>query len=179
MERIAAEITDGAQRFAFILAHHALRRVFHHHQTMAMGNIHDGIHLAGHTGVVHHHQHLGLIGDGCLDLGLVNIHRIGADVHKHQLGTGQHRRGGRAGKSIAGQDHFVPGLQPAEQHCHIQRRGAAGGQQHLLGSKPLFHPSITFFRKGTVAADFMRIDGLFDIVDLVPDTRRNIKRNHG
>ena len=143
-----------------------------------MGNVHDGIHLAGNTGVVHGNDDLGFVGDGFLDLGLVNVHGIGADVHKDQSGTGQHCRRGRAGEGIAGQNDLIPGLQVAQQHGHVQGGGTAGGQQHFLGVEALLQPGVALFGKGTVTADLVGVDGLFHIVQFIPDARGNVKRNH-
>ena len=59
--------------------------ILDHHQVVAAGNVHDGVHLTGDTGVVHGDDDPRLIGDGLLDLRLVDVHRIGADVHKDEL----------------------------------------------------------------------------------------------
>ena len=179
MERVAAKVANGAQRFALVTAHDALGRILDHHQVVAAGDVHDGVHLAGHTGVVHGDDDLGLVGDGGFDLGLVDVHRVGAHIHKHQLGPGQHGSGGGAGEGEAGQDDLVTGVNIAQQHGHIQSGGAAGGQQHFLGVEAFFHPAVAHLGKGTVAADLMGIDGLFDIFQLVPNAGGHIKRDHG
>ena len=83
VEGVASEIADGAQRPALVGAHHALGRILHHHQAVPAGKVHDGVHLAGHTRIVHHHDHLGALGDGRLDLGLINVHGVRAHIHKH------------------------------------------------------------------------------------------------
>ena len=86
MERVAAKITDGAQRLAFITGHHALGGIFHHLQVMAARNLHDGIHIAGHTGIVHHADDFCFFGNGGFNFCFVNVHGVRADIHKHQLG---------------------------------------------------------------------------------------------
>ena len=146
---------------------------------MAAGNVHDGVHLAGDTGVVHGHNDLGLVGDGGFDLGFINVHRIGADIDKHQLGPGQHGSGGGAGEGEAGQNDLVTRVNIAQQHGHIQSGGAAGGQQYFLGVEAFLNPRIALLGKGTVAADLMGVDGLFDIFQLVPNAGGHIKRDHG
>ena len=86
MERVAAKITDGAQCPALIAGHHALGGIFHHLQVMAARNLHDGIHIAGHTGIVHHADNFGFFGNGGFNFCFVNVHGVRADIHKHQLG---------------------------------------------------------------------------------------------
>ena len=179
VERVAAKIANGTQCLALVAAHHALGGILDHHQVVAAGNVHDGVHLAGDTGVVHGHNDLGLVGDGGFDLGLVDVHRVGAHIHKHQLGPGQHGSGGGAGEGEAGQDDLVTRVNIAQQHGHIQSGGAAGGQQHLLGVEAFLNPRIALLGKGTVTADLMGVDGLFDIFQLVPNAGGHIKRDHG
>ena len=171
MERVAAEITNRTQRTALVSAHHALRRVLHHHQAVAAGNIHDGVHLAGHAGIMHRHDDLGAVCDGGFNLALVNVHGVGTNIHKHKCCTCQYESVGRTGKRVAGQDHLVAGLDVTQQCSHVQRGRTAGGQKHLLGMKAFFHPSVAFFRKLSVSADFMGIHCLLDVCKLVPHTR--------
>ena len=145
---------------------------------MAAGDVHDGVHLAGDARIMHDHDDLRAVGDGRFDLAFVDVHGIGADVHEHQLRPRQHSGRGGAGERIAGQDHLVPRFQVAQQHSHIQRRGAAGGQQDLLRVEAFLQPGVAFFGKGPVAADLMRVDGLFDIVQFIPDAGGHIERDH-
>ena len=178
VEGVAAEITDGAQCLALVAAHNALRRVLDDLEVMAAGNVHDGVHLTGDTGVVHGDDDPRLIGDGLLDLRLVDVHRVGADVHKDELRPGQHSGGGGAGEGVAGQNDLVTGVNIAQQHGHVQRRSAAGGQQDLLGVEALLQPGVALLGKGAVAADFVRVDGLLDVVELVAHAGRYVKRDH-
>ena len=178
MEGVAAEITDGAKRTALVAAHDALRRILHDLEAMAVRDLHDRVHLAGNTGVVHRHDGLCPVGDGLFDLRLINVHRVGADVHKHQPGPRQHGRGCRAGEGIAGQNDLIAGLQVTQQHGHIQRRGAAGGQQHLLGMEALLQPCVALLGKGTVTADLVGCNGLLYIFDFFTHAGGHIKRDH-
>ena len=178
MEGVAAKVTDGAQGLALIAAHDALGRVLHHQKAVAAGNVHNGVHLTGHTGVVHDADDSGPVRNGGLDFGLVNVHGVRPDVNKHQLCPGQHEGVGGAGKGEAGQNDLVSGLKPAKQGGHIQRGGAAGGQQHLPGLKAFFHPGVAFFRKLTVAADFAAGNGLLHIFQLIAGAGRYVERDH-
>ena len=150
MERVAAKIANGTQCLALVAAHHALGRILDHHQVVAAGDVHDGVHLAGDTGVVHGHNDLGLVGDGGFDLGFINVHRVGTHIHKHQPSSRQH-----------------------------SRRGAAGGQQYFLGVEAFLNPRIALLGERTITADFMGINRLFDILQFIPDTGGHIKRDHG
>ena len=178
VEGVAAEITDGAQRLALVAAHNALGRILDDLEVMAAGNVHDGVHLAGDTGVVDGHDNLGLVGDGLLDFLLVNVHRVGAHVHKDELGPGQHGGSSGAGEGEAGQNDLVAGLDVAQQHGHVQRSGATGGQQHLLGVETLFQPGIALFGESAVAADLVRVDRLFDIFEFIAHAGGHVKRDH-
>ena len=178
MERVAAKIANGTQCLALVAAHHALGGILDHHQVVAAGNVHDGVHLAGDTGVVDGHDNLGLVGDGLLDFLLVNVHRVGAHVHKDELGPGQHGGSGGAGEGEAGENDLVAGLDVAQQHGHVQRSGAAGSQQHLLGVETLFQPGIALFGESAVAADLVRVDRLFDIFEFIAHAGGHVKRDH-
>ena len=179
MERVAAKVANGAQRFSLVAAHDTLGRILDHHQVVAAGDVHDGVHLAGDTGVVHGHNDLGLVGDGGFDLGFINVHRVGTHIHKHQLSPGQHGSGGGAGEGEAGQDDLVTGVNIAQQHGHIQSGGAAGGQQYLLGVEAFLNPRIALLGKRTITADLMGINRLFDILQFIPNAGGHIKRDHG
>ena len=72
----------------------------------------------------------------------------------------------------------MTGVNIAQQHSHVQRRSAAGGQQDLLGVEALLQPGVALLGKGAVAADFMRVDGLLDVVELVAHAGRYVKRDH-
>ena len=179
MEGVAAEVADGAQSLALVAAHDALGRVLHHQQAVAAGNVHNGVHLAGHTGVVHGADDPGPVRNSGFDLSLVNVHGVGPDVNENQLCPGQHEGVGGAGEGVAGQDDLIPGRKPTEQGGHIQRGGAAGGQQHFLGPEALFHPGVAFFGELAVAADFAAGDGLLHISQLIAGAGRYVERNHG
>ena len=178
MEGVAAKVADGPQRPSLVRAHNRLRGVLHHQQPVPPGDVHHGVHLTGHPGVVHHGDDAGAVRNGRLDLCLVDVHRVGADIHEHQLCPGQYRGGRRAGEGKAGEDHLVPRPQAAQEEGHIQRRGPAGGQKDLLGGKALLQPGVALFGKGTVAADLTAADRLRDIALLSSAVRSPIKKNH-
>ena len=178
MKGIAPKIPDSAQRTALVGTHHTVGGILHHLEAVTAGNLHNGIHLTGHARVVHNNDCFGAVSDGRLNLALINIHRVGADIHKDQPRTHQHSGGRRTGEGVAGQNHLVTGLKPAQQHGHIQRRGAARRQQNLLCAETFLHPCVALFGKRAVSADFVRCDCLFDVANLIPGTGRDIKLNH-
>ena len=72
----------------------------------------------------------------------------------------------------------VPLLETAENGRHLEGSGSAGRQQDLLCAEALFQISVAFFGELTVAADFVRVDGLFHIIKFSPDKGRDVERNH-
>ena len=177
MEAVAAHIANGTQGTAFIAAHNSLGGILHHLQMMAAGNVHDGVHFAGHTGVVNHADAGGLVCDSCLDLGLVNIHGVGTDIHIHHLRSPLHKgvRGGHEGEG--GQDDLIPRLNVAQQRRHLQRTGARGGQQRLRRARPLLQPLMALLGKGAVPTQLVVGDGLSQILRLPAGRRWDIEGN--
>ncbi len=104
--------------------------------------------------------------DGRPDLGLVDIHGVGADIHKHKLCLRQNKGRGSAGKCEAGKNHLVSGSQLAQQCGHIQRGRAGGGQEDLLGMEPFLKPGVAFLRELTIAVNLMGVNGMSDIFRL-------------
>ena len=145
---------------------------------MAAGNVHDRVHLTGNAGIVHDADDLGLIGDGTLDKSLVNVHRVRADVDKHELCPGEDEGVCGAGEGEAREDDLVPRLKAAQECCHIKSGAAARGEEHLLRVKALFEPCVALLGKAAVAADLVRGDGLLDIFHFVPGAGRHIEVYH-
>ena len=180
MEAVAAHVTDGAQSPALIPAHHALRGILHHFQVVAPGDLHDGIHLAGYACIVNHADDGGLVGNGGLDFGLVDVHGVRADVHIDDL-CAPLDKGVRSGdKGVGGQNHFIARLYIAQQSSHFQRTGAGGGQQNLGCAGLFLKPFVALFGEGAVAANLFVGNGLGQTLRLTARGRRHIKGNiHG
>ena len=145
---------------------------------MPAGKVHDGVHLAGDAGIVHDAEYAGLFGDGGLDLRLVDIHGVGANVDKDELCAGEREGGSGAGEGKARQNNFVTGLKLAQKRRHVERARAAGGQQNLLRVKALFKPFGRLAGEFAVTADFPGIYGLLDIFKLVSGARRDVEVYH-
>ena len=178
MEGVAAEVADRAEGLAIVACHDALRRVLNDQQLMAAGDVHDRVHLTGHAGIVHDADDLRLLGDGALDKSLVNVHRVRADVDKHELCPGEDEGVCGAGEGEAREDDLVPRLKAAQECCHIKSGAAARGEEHLLRVKALFEPCVALLGKAAVAADLVRGDGLLDIFHFVPGAGRHIEVYH-
>ena len=122
------------------------------------------------------HNGLGLVCDGGLDLGLVDVHGIRADVDEHGGGPGQDNRGRGAGKGKTREDHFIAFFKAAQKRRHLQSGSAAGGEQSALCAEALFDPFVAFLCELPVAADLVRVDSLFNIFKFRSDIRGNVKR---
>ena len=179
MEGEAPEVPDGAESLPLVARHDALGRVLDDQQTVLSRDGHDRVHLAGHARVVHDDDDLRAARDGGLDLRLVDVHGVGADIHKDQARPVVGKGVGGGGEGEAWQDHLVPGLKLTQEARHIQGSGAGGGQQHLVGVKALFHPLAAAFGKLSVAADFAGGNGLADIFHLVARAGRDVEADHG
>ncbi|MNS89325.1 hypothetical protein D3C71_1441560 [compost metagenome] len=83
-------MTNGTERFALVSGHHTLRGVFYHPQVIFFRQRHDGVHLAGHPGVMHRHDSACLIGDSRFDFSLIDVHGIRTQIDKHHGGPAQH-----------------------------------------------------------------------------------------
>ena len=57
---------------------------------MPCGDLEYRVHLARDACVVHGHDGAGARGDGRLELALVKVHRIGADVDEYGNGAAEH-----------------------------------------------------------------------------------------
>lgn len=177
MEAVAAHIANGTQGTAFIAAHNSLGGILHHLQVVTAGNVHDGVHFAGHTGVVNHADAGGLVCDSCLDLSLVNIHSVGTDVHIYHLRPPLHKGVGSGDEREGGQDDLIPRLNIAQQRRHLQRTGSGGGQQRLGRPRPLLQPLMALLGKGAVPTQLVIGDGFGQILRLPTGCRRDIEGN--
>ena len=177
MERIAAEITDRAESFPLVGGHNALCRVFDDFQPVFAGDLHDRIHLTGDACIVDGHDSLGLVCDGVLYLSFIDIHCVGTDVDEYRCCARQYDGCGGARKGKTRKDHLVALFQAAQQCCHFQSGGAAGGQKSADRAEAVFNPCVAFLCKLAVPADLVRVDGFLYILKFCADERRNIKGN--
>ncbi len=156
-------MADTAQRPALVGRHDALRRILDHQQVVAAGDVHDGIHLAGHTCVMHRHDGLGARRDRRFDFALVDVQRIGTDIDKHRHGAAQHEGVGRGDEGKRRHDDLVARLQVGQHRGDFQRSRARMRQQRLLAADALLQPAIAFARELAVAGQVAAGVGLRDI----------------
>ena len=178
VEGIAAVVADRAERLSLVLAHHALRSVLNDLEVMALGDFEDSVHLAANAGIVNRNDRLGLVGDRVLDELFVDVHGVGTDVDKDDLGASEHERVGGGNKGERRHDHLVAGLDLEQERRHFQRMGAGGGQQRLGSAGFLLDPLVAVLGKLTVAADLLRLNSLLDVIHFGSQKRGYIKRYH-
>ena len=118
---------------------------------MSFCDVHNGVHLAGHTGIMHRNDGFRLLRDGILDQCLVNVHGIRADIHEHRNVT--------------------------QKCCQFCRMGAGGRQQTFSGSGPLLNPGITFFRIFSISADLLIFYTFLNVICCFIHIRRYVKLN--
>ena len=123
------------------------------------------------------HYGLSLICYRSLYPGLVDIHCIRANIDEYRRGACQHDGCGGARKGETGKDHFVAFFKSAQQCCHFQRGGAAGGQKSADRAEALFNPCVAFLCKLAISADLVRVDGLLYILNFRANIGRNIEWN--
>ena len=71
-------------------------------RTVPLRDLHDLVHGTADARVVDHDDGLGLCGDGRLDEALVDIERIGPDIHENRHGTAQRPRHSRSRTKVEG-----------------------------------------------------------------------------
>ena len=106
---------------ALVSGHYGLGRVFQHVNAPALGNLHDGVHLAGHPGVVNRHNRPGAGGHCILEQALVKVQSVFPHVDENGTGPAQDECVGGGGESIRGHDDLVPGLDIGQQSRQLER----------------------------------------------------------
>ena len=179
VEAVAAEVSDSSEGTALVRAHDALGSVLNHDKVVATGDVDDGVHLAGHAGIVHRHNHARSIGDGRLDLRLVDVHRVRADVDKDELSADRDESRRSARESKARKDHLVAGLKATEVGRHLERIGSGGGQQDLLCVEALLHPGVALARERAISANLVvNLGSLADVIHLGAHIGRYVEVDH-
>ena len=102
-----AHVTHTADSSAFILRTVSLGGIFNHHQTMALGNFQNRIHICRLSVKMHGDNGFGLVGDGAFYSLYVNREGTRINVHKYRFGARVVNRRHRRHKGKGDGNHFV------------------------------------------------------------------------
>ena len=119
------------------------------------------------------------VGDRRLDLPLVEIERIGPDVHEHRPRAAQHEGIGRRDERERRHDDFVAGLEIDEQRRHLERGRARMCQEHLGGADAPLEPGLALLREAPVSGELAGGHSLLDVRELRAGQVGTIERDHG
>ena len=135
MGDIGGEAGDGAERTdraASIANKHCLAGVLDHSESMAVGDVHDWIHIAWQPGYVNGHDRLGAWTDCCLQSGRIQFEEIRIDVDKYRFEVIANDDVGRCDEGKRRHDHLIAvlpsivDLQSIDRD--LQRAGSAVGK---------------------------------------------------
>ena len=177
MIAVATEIAHGAKSAAFVGRHHALSGILNHKQIILFRNFVYLVHLAGDPRIVDRHDCLGLFSNRFFDKFLVQVHRIGADIHEHALRPLRHERIRRAHERERRHNHLVTGSNITESCGHFKGMRATGSHERLDRTRMLLEPLMAPQVKSSVATNTTAFYGLLDIVEFHPYKGRLVKRN--
>ena len=85
----------------------ALSSIFHHQQPIAIRYVHDGVHVAGHAGIVNREDRFSAWCNRTLDQSGVYVLRFWADVHEDGLGAAQNNGIGGGDKGEGGHNDLI------------------------------------------------------------------------
>ncbi len=173
------KVPDAAERTVLVVRRDALRRVLQNEETVPLRDLHDLVHGTADARVVNHEDGLGLLRDGRLDQVLVDVERVGPDVHEDRHGTAQNHgiRGRHEGERR--HDDLVARFE-LEQHGGHLHGGRAGVRQKGLAASDLaLEPRIATLRERAVPAQMAAFYGFEQITGLVPGRQRPVERNTG
>ena len=173
----AAEMPDGAEIAAFVRRQQRLRGILDHQQVMALRDRHDGIHLAGQAGVMHHRNRLGARRDRGFDQFFVDIDGVGAHVDEHRHRAAQGKRVCRRYESVGRHDDFVAGRDIAQYRRHIECAGTRMGQQSALAAEALLQPFMTALGVIAVARQLSPRQRVGDVREFGADRGRLVEWN--
>ncbi len=160
-------MADAAQRLAFVSSVYRLGGVFDDEEAMALRQRDDGVHLAGYACIMHQHDRPAAICDQRFELLLIDIGLVRPAICKNDFCAAQHKGIGRGRKSKRRHDDFIAGLYVEQQRCHLQRIGAAGGQQAAAKAVALLHEAMTSLGEVAVAGELAGVDCLVEVVDFL------------
>ena len=160
MKGEGGHVPDGTQWPPLVSGHDALSCILDHQQIVALGDVHNGVHLATHTGIVHGHDHFGLVRDRSLYPGLVDVQGIRPDIHEHRHCASQNEGVRRRDEGVGRHDHLISRLEVSQNGSHFRRSGAGVRGQGLASACPGFQPGMALLRKSPIPSQVPRGMGL-------------------
>ncbi|MNE87398.1 hypothetical protein D3C80_1845970 [compost metagenome] len=81
---------------------------------------HNGVHLTRYTRVMNRNNRPRFVSYGRFNQGFVDVHRIRADINKHDFRPTQYKRIRGGNKGVARHDDFITRLDVQQQRGHLQ-----------------------------------------------------------
>ena len=135
-EAEAADIADGTDRAAVILAADGLRAVLNDVEVVLAGNLHDAAHIAYNAVEMHDNDALGALSDLALNVIWVDggaFVNVTEDRNRARLHNGERRSNER----IGGNNHFVARADAQRCDADMQRGSAVRAGNCHFGAAPL------------------------------------------
>ena len=142
-----------------VSAEQAVRVVLDDRDAAARRDREDGVHLAADAGVVHGHDGPGARRDETLELALVQVQRVGADVGEDGPGAAQHEGVDRRDEGEGGHDDLVAGRDAQEQRRHLEGVRAGGRQERGGHAQRLREEGVAGAGELAVAGEMAARDG--------------------
>src|SRR5260370_31057112 len=142
---------------------------------MAPGDLHHGIRLTGHAGIVHDDDRLGTRRDRSLDQAFIDVQGITPNIDEYRDCPAQHDGVGRRHEGERRHYDLVPRAEVAEQGRHLQARGAGMRQQPAPHPDLLLEPGAAALAEHAVTRDMELVQRLLDISELVARDGRAIE----
>ena len=171
-------MADASQRSAFVVRVDAVGCILHHQQVVFLGQRHDGIHIAGHARIVHHHYHPRLFVYQRLYVLRCHVRVVSPAVGKSYHCPFADKRDGRRHKRVRRHYHLVARLQVAQHGAHLQRIRARRAEQTLTESVVFLKESVTQLGKIAVTRHGCRMAHLLYIAQFSARAVWLIKWNH-
>ena len=153
-----------------------MRGVLDDHEAIALGNVGEEVHLARDARIMHDADGARARRDCTLYQRLVEVQRVGPDVHEHGGRATQHERIRRGDERVGRHDDFVPGPDVREHGRHFQRRRARVAEQRPPAPDRLLQPFTTLRCKRPVSREMGARQRLRDVGELLAKDRRAVER---